>query len=48
MVIRIEVPPEGYGFALKGDKQAIRNAEQDVKDHDPANDPDMHAVDGDT
>lgn len=48
MVIGVEVPPERNRFALEGDKQAIGNAEQDVEDHDPANDPDMHAVNSDT
>ena len=46
-MVRVEVPPEGDGFALEGDKQAIGNAEQDVEDHNPADDPDVSAVDGD-
>lgn len=47
-MIRVKIPPERDRFALKGDEKTVRNAEQDVEDHDPANDPDVRAVDGDT
>jgi hypothetical protein len=48
MMFRIQVPPERDGLALEGDKQTIRNGEDDIENHDPADDPDVPAVDGDT
>ena len=47
MSIRIQIPPERNRLALERDKQAIGNAKHDVEDHDPADDPDVRAVDGD-
>jgi hypothetical protein len=48
MMIRIEIPPEGDWPALEGDKQTIRNGEDDIENHDPANNPDVPAIDGNT
>jgi hypothetical protein len=48
MMVRIEVPPERDWPALEGDKQTIRNGKDDVENHDPADNPDVPAVDGDT
>lgn len=48
MVIRIQIPPERDGLALEGNQQAVRNGEYDVKNHDPADNPDVPSVDGDT
>lgn len=47
MVIGIEIPPERNGSALEGNQQTVGNGEEDVEDHDPADDPDVDAVDSD-
>lgn len=48
MVIGVEVPPEVNGFALEGDEKTVRNGEDDVTNHDGADNPDVSSVDGDT
>jgi hypothetical protein len=48
MVIGVKVPPEVNGFALEGDEKTVRNGEDDVANHDGADNPDVSAVDGDT
>jgi hypothetical protein len=48
MMIRIQIPPEGDRPALESDKQAVRNGEDDIENHDPADDPDVPAINSDT
>ena len=33
---------------MEGDEQAVRNGKDDIENHNPANDPDVNSVDGDT
>jgi hypothetical protein len=47
MMIRIQIPPEGDWSALESDKQTVRDGEDDVENHNPADNPDVPAVDGD-
>lgn len=47
MMLGIEVPPKGNRSTLEGDKETIRNSEENVKNHHPADDPNLNAIDGD-
>lgn len=47
MMIRMQIPPERDGSALKSDQKAVRDRKDDVEDHNPADNPDMRSDNGD-
>lgn len=42
-----EIPPEGNGFALEEDEEAVGNCEDYVEDHDETDYPDVGGDGGD-